>query len=153
MPPVATLKELGDRIRKARIKAGLDPKDAAHLFNRSEGTWSGMENGHHGDKMLDVVRLCQVLKTTPNELFGFERPPEEDEGPTLSFEDDIINAVEVVLTHLGMANPDDAHAVGKAIVTQAKKKTAPGVDRTSAVRTITFDWLQSFRPSIKRGGS
>jgi transcriptional regulator with XRE-family HTH domain len=152
MPPIGTLSELGQRIKRAREKAGLKPKDAAQLYNVTSGTWSGMESGGHGDKMLDVVRLCQVLKTTPNELLGFERPPESDEMPAISFEDDVIHAVEVVLTEFGVANQDDAYEMGKAVVELAKRKTAPGVDRPSAVRTITFDWLQNFRGRLKRSG-
>lgn len=75
MPPIATTIELGQRIAQARVAAGYKPHEAAKLYGVTGGTWSGMESGSHGSKFLDLIRLCQVLKTTPNELLGFERPP------------------------------------------------------------------------------
>jgi transcriptional regulator with XRE-family HTH domain len=149
MSPIATLDELGRRIAQARDNAGLNQSEAARLYGVSPGTWSGMESGKQGDKFLDLIRICQVLKTTPNELLGFERPPSSEEAPDTAFEDDVIHAIEVVLTEFGMASAKDAFEIGKTVIEMAKKKTAPGVDRPSAVRSYTFDWMQGFLDRIK----
>ena len=149
MPPVATLDELGRRVAQARASAGLNQSEAARLYGVSAGTWSGIESGKQGDKFLDLVRLCQILKTTPNELLGFERRPELADAPDPAFEDDVIHAIEVVLTEFGMAKADDAFEIGKTVIEMAKKKTAPGVDRPSAVRSYTFDWMQNFLARLK----
>ncbi|MCU1617352.1 MAG: Transcriptional regulator, contains XRE-family domain [Frankiales bacterium] len=48
---------LGDRLRKARVRSGLDQQELADRIAASRNTVSNYENGHHGKRGPKVMVL------------------------------------------------------------------------------------------------
>lgn len=64
---------MGLRIRALRLAAGMTQIDLAEAVGyRDSSSITFIEQGRNNIKLEKILRLCAVLKTSPNELFGWE---------------------------------------------------------------------------------
>ena len=66
------MKAFGEKIKEARLAQHLNQEELAERIGskyRSISTW---ENGTAKPDYATLVRLCEVLKTSPNHLLGFD---------------------------------------------------------------------------------
>ena len=60
------------KIKELREKRGLSQRRLAQALDLTENTIANWENGRTGlDWFERVAKLCEVLKCSPNELFGY----------------------------------------------------------------------------------
>ena len=65
-------KILVPKIRELREKRGLSQRRLAQALDITENTIANWENGRTGlDWFERIAKLCEVLKCSPNELFGY----------------------------------------------------------------------------------
>lgn len=69
-------KEFGKNLKELRIIQGLYQKDIAEELNIAQVTVSSWERGNSEPTIDQIIRLCEILNTTPNELNGFENVKE-----------------------------------------------------------------------------
>ncbi|WP_246137704.1 helix-turn-helix transcriptional regulator [Myxococcus llanfairpwllgwyngyllgogerychwyrndrobwllllantysiliogogogochensis] len=62
---------LGEALRAARLRAGLQQTEVAKLVSISRNAYSRLERGLMLPSVPTLFRLCTVVSTTPNELLGF----------------------------------------------------------------------------------
>lgn len=62
---------LGEALRAARLRAGLQQKEVASLSGISRNAYSRLETGRMLPSVPTLFRLCTVVSATPNELLGF----------------------------------------------------------------------------------
>ena len=66
------MKAFGEKIKEARLAQHLNQEELAERIGskyRSVSTW---ENGTAKPDYATLIRLCEVLKTSPNHLLGFD---------------------------------------------------------------------------------
>ncbi len=66
------MKAFGEKIKEARLAQNLNQEELAERIGskyRSVSTW---ENGTAKPDYATLIRLCEVLKTSPNHLLGFD---------------------------------------------------------------------------------
>lgn len=63
-------RRLGARLRELRRAAGRTLQDVAVPSGISVSQLSQIERGRHGTSVWTLVRLCHVLETSPERLFG-----------------------------------------------------------------------------------
>lgn len=66
------MKAFGEKIKEARLAQNLNQEELAERIGskyRSVSTW---ENGTAKPDYATLIRLCDVLKTSPNHLLGFD---------------------------------------------------------------------------------
>lgn len=59
---------VGDRIRQARIRAGISQEHLAHLADLDRSYVGGVERGHRNISALNIIKLAIALKVQPGEL-------------------------------------------------------------------------------------
>jgi transcriptional regulator with XRE-family HTH domain len=72
-PTVPIAFTLGDRLRKARVRAGMDQQELADRIAASRNTVSNYENGHHGKRGPKVMVLrawAHACGLTEDDLLG-----------------------------------------------------------------------------------
>lgn len=57
---------MGKRIRARRKNMGISQKDLAELIGISDNHMSSIEKGANNTTLDVLIRLCEVLKTTPD---------------------------------------------------------------------------------------
>ena len=65
-------KLVGNNIKQARKYKGLTQTQVAKLLNMTQQQYSRFENGVFELNYNQIVQICNILNTTPNELFGFD---------------------------------------------------------------------------------
>lgn len=65
------LKLFGKKIREKRKERGLTNQEMADTCNMHEGYLRQVENGSKLPALPLLVKICEVLHTSPNYLFGF----------------------------------------------------------------------------------
>ena len=65
-------KIVGNNLKIARKSKGYTQKYVASLFCMTQQQYSRFENGIFELSYQQIVDLCKVLNTTPNELFEFD---------------------------------------------------------------------------------
>jgi transcriptional regulator with XRE-family HTH domain len=73
------LKQIGQRIHKARIRAGITQAELAEKLGVDRVAITRYENGHRGPHISDVPLLAQILNVSP--LFFFEDSAESNSSP------------------------------------------------------------------------
>lgn len=69
--------EFYEKLTFARKAKGFSQEDLAERLDISRQAISKWENGTAQPEMLNIIKLCEVLEITPNELFGYESVPAE----------------------------------------------------------------------------
>lgn len=66
---------IGKRIRQLRTEAGITQVQLAALVGCNQATVSYIETAPNAQPSEALLRkLCDVLKTSPNALYGYEQP-------------------------------------------------------------------------------
>ena len=63
---------IGNNIKIARKYKGLTQTQVAKLLNMTQQQYSRFENGVFELNYSQILQICKLLDTTPNELFNFE---------------------------------------------------------------------------------
>jgi transcriptional regulator with XRE-family HTH domain len=64
-------KIVGQNIKEARKIKGLTQKEVAQVFRMTQQQYSRFENGVFELNYQQILDICKLLNTTPNEIFGF----------------------------------------------------------------------------------
>ncbi len=65
-----TAKTVGMNLKNARRAKGYTQKELAAMMYMTQQQYSRFENGVFELNYGQIVRLCELLDVTPNELFG-----------------------------------------------------------------------------------
>lgn len=65
----------GDRIRSARLQAGLTQHTIAQILGVSRSYFSLVENGHENPKIEFILKLARVLDVNPAWIVGWSDVP------------------------------------------------------------------------------
>ena len=65
-----TAKTVGMNLKNARRAKGYTQKELAAMMYMTQQQYSRFENGVYELNYGQIVRLCELLDVTPNELFG-----------------------------------------------------------------------------------
>ena len=65
-------KSIGERIKVARKTLGYTQQQVAQIFKMTQQQYSRFENGVFELNYQQIIDICKLLRTTPNELFGFD---------------------------------------------------------------------------------
>lgn len=60
------------RLRYYREKVGKSQREIAEVLNLTQQAYSTWENGSSFPNAKQIIRLCEIFKCTPNDLFGFK---------------------------------------------------------------------------------
>ena len=63
---------VGNNIKQARKFKGLTQTQVSKLLNMTQQQYSRFENGVFELNYIQIIQICKLLNTTPNELFNFE---------------------------------------------------------------------------------
>ncbi len=74
--PVLPKKDIGARLRALRLERGISQVELAKLIGTHQTAISQVEVGHRGISLRQILRLCRVLKVTPDRILG-----ETDDAP------------------------------------------------------------------------
>lgn len=67
-----TANMVGQNIKIARKEKGLTQREVANALFMTQQQYSRFENGIFELNYDQIISICKLLDTTPNELFGFE---------------------------------------------------------------------------------
>jgi len=67
-------------IKQARLKSGISQENAGKAIHRSRGAIKGYEEGVSSPDPDQLVILCKLFKTTPNDLLGFQCQQQNEEA-------------------------------------------------------------------------
>jgi DNA-binding XRE family transcriptional regulator len=70
------LRLIGQRVREARLRAGMTQECLAELVGVHWKTISNVERGHYPIALTIFIRLFQFLEVGSNELLGGIEPPD-----------------------------------------------------------------------------
>lgn len=65
-------KIIGNNIKTARKIKGLTQKQVAQILFMTQQQYSRFENGVYELNYQQILDICKLLDTTPNELFEYE---------------------------------------------------------------------------------
>ena len=66
-------KQIGGNIKDARKLKGLTQSDVAKIFRMTQQQYSRFENGVFELNYEQILKLCEVLDLTPNEIFDTKK--------------------------------------------------------------------------------
>lgn len=69
--------EIGNRLYRIRKKMGLTQMEVAIFADLSERTYADIERGTANMRLITLLRICDALHITPNELLTDEKPPRD----------------------------------------------------------------------------
>ena len=67
-----TAKRVGKVLKDARKAQNLTQQQVAKIMLMTQQQYSRFENGIFELNYSQIIKLCEILKITPNELFEFE---------------------------------------------------------------------------------
>lgn len=59
------------KLKYYRLKSGKSQREIAELFNLTQQAYSTWEKGVAFPNAKQIIKLCQIFKCSPNDLFGF----------------------------------------------------------------------------------
>ncbi len=65
-------KQVGKVLKDARKAQNLTQQQVAKIMLMTQQQYSRFENGIFELNYSQIIKLCEILKITPNELFEFE---------------------------------------------------------------------------------
>ena len=66
------VKIIGNNIKDARKLKGLTQSQVAQIFRMTQQQYSRFENGVFELNYEQIVKICEILDITPNEIFNFD---------------------------------------------------------------------------------
>jgi len=79
-----TQRDMGYRIAQRRTEMGMSQEKLAESIGVNRNTVMRTENGEHIPRADKIAAICEVLRVTPNELFGMNHSIEASEDARLS---------------------------------------------------------------------
>jgi transcriptional regulator with XRE-family HTH domain len=79
-------KELGERVRAARMLAGLTQTELGQCLGLAKGKISLIENGKRGLTAREAVEIARAVKRSVGDLLADDRPRTPIGGGCVSFE-------------------------------------------------------------------
>ena len=73
--------EFGEKLSAARKAKGFSQEELAAKIDVSRQAVSKWENGTAQPETANILKLCEVLEVSPNELFGYEEKFSVSAGP------------------------------------------------------------------------
>lgn len=67
---------INENIKNFRTFRGIKQQELAAQLGRSKSVISNWERGENSPDLDTCVKLCKILRVTPNQLFGWEENPE-----------------------------------------------------------------------------
>lgn len=67
--------EFAQRLRERRKELGLTVSQCAAYLQKTQPAWSLYETGLRLPKLDELLKICHLLDTTPNDLLGVTPPP------------------------------------------------------------------------------
>jgi transcriptional regulator with XRE-family HTH domain len=61
---------IGERLREARLRRDMSQGDLAKALGTKQSNVSDIERGARGVTVQQLVKICRVLKTTPDQVLG-----------------------------------------------------------------------------------
>ena len=86
-------KIFGGNLKKARQEKGLTTTECAKALGISQPAWNFYELGSREPKFDALVKICEILDTTPNKLLGASFDPEESYEPPCSH-DSVMRSIQ-----------------------------------------------------------
>lgn len=74
---IYNLREIGNRLYAIRKKAGQTQIQVAVASDISERAYADIERGNANMRLITLLRICDALHITPNELLTDEQPPRD----------------------------------------------------------------------------
>ena len=71
---VYNLTKIGDKLYNIRKKAGLTQMEVAIAADLSERTYADIERGSANMRVITLMRICEALHITPNEILTDQEP-------------------------------------------------------------------------------
>ena len=68
--------KLNENIKNFRLFRNITQSELAELVGKSKNVISNWERGDNSPDPDTIEKLCQILRVTPNQIFGWERSPE-----------------------------------------------------------------------------
>ena len=65
-------KVVGNNIKEARKLKGLTQSQVAQIFRMTQQQYSRFENGVFELNYEQIIKICELLDLTPNEIFDFD---------------------------------------------------------------------------------
>ncbi len=65
-------KVIGNNLKQARKYKGLTQREVAEKFKMTQQQYSRFENGVFELNYMQIIKLCELLDITPNELFTID---------------------------------------------------------------------------------
>ncbi|MBR6737078.1 MAG: helix-turn-helix transcriptional regulator [Clostridia bacterium] len=65
-------KQVGKRLKEARVFAGYTQKEVASIMCMTQQQYSRFENGVFELNYEQIVKLCKLYDITPNVIFNFD---------------------------------------------------------------------------------
>lgn len=92
-------KTIGKKMQKFRKAAGLQQTDVSSKLGIPVNRLSTCENGHTNFTIKELIELCELYGTTPNDVLGFEMDP----------------ASKSVLNKISNLNANEKQFIGKIV--------------------------------------
>ncbi|MBQ7598525.1 MAG: helix-turn-helix transcriptional regulator [Clostridia bacterium] len=73
---ILDLETIGKRLYAIRKKAGLTQAEVAEAAGLSDRTYADIERGSVNMRTETILRICEALQITPNEIFTNSTPEE-----------------------------------------------------------------------------
>ena len=71
---VESIREVANNLYFIRRKSGMTQAEVAELANLSDRTYADIERGVTNMRLETLLRICKVLKITPNDILTKEDP-------------------------------------------------------------------------------
>ena len=83
---VSDTHEIGNRLLAARKKAGLTQAELAERARLADRTYADIERGEANMRVETLLRICRVLKITPDMVLTYDEPSSEEDLESLFLE-------------------------------------------------------------------
>ena len=90
--------------KTARTQSGLTVAHLAEVVGKSESAVKKTESGHRVKGWVELLRYCEILGTTPNDLLGYGALTQNH----------LNSALRPILAYLNY-NPDDADSIARIL--------------------------------------
>ena len=59
------------QLKQLRTESGLSQRDVADMLQTSQAHYHRLETGKSYANSKQIIKLCEIFKCSPNEIFGF----------------------------------------------------------------------------------
>lgn len=57
-------------MKEYRLKSGLLQREVADILHVTQSNYHKLESGKSHPNSLQIIKLCEIFKCTPNDIFG-----------------------------------------------------------------------------------